>query len=548
MKNLSRFLALYRPYRAQVFLGIALSAVSLSASIGLLALSGWFITAMGIAGAAGLTLNYFTPAAIIRACAILRTGGRYADRLVNHDAALRVTASFRQWFYERLEPLAPARLQDLHSGEIFARLRGDIDTLERFYLNGFLPLCTAAIGGAGVFAALSVYSPALGCIEAGLLAAAGFGIPLLLGRVGRADQAKMDALLRRARADMADTIQGMGEWLVYGGAESRAASFDQISGNLAALQLRMARRDALAHSAALLAMGCALAAGLWLAAPIADSGAFAGAQAGLIALLCLAGFDAVLAAPLALQSLGAARAAAMRVFDITDRTPDATPARTVPETPFSLKADSLSFAYRDRPVLKNLSFEIRAGEIASVTGPSGAGKTTLLNLLAVFWRPGPGMLLLNGRDIGDCDPESVRARFSFAPQKPYIFADTIRANLRLADPDATEAMLDEVCEAAGLADVIRDLPEGYDTYIGENGLKLSGGQIRRLSLARALLKPAPCLILDEPGEGLDPAREAEVMRSVLVLAAKRGQTVLIAAHKPVSYPGMRIIAIPARHP
>ncbi len=532
MKNLARFLALYKPCAGQAALGIALSLAALASGIGLLAVSGWFITAMGIAGAAGVTMNYFTPAAVIRALAIVRTTGRYAERLVNHDAALKVTARFRQWFYERLEPLAPAGLQDLHSGDVFARLRGDIDSLEKFYLNGAVPLCTAVLALIGVAAGLAFYSPALAVVETLLLVVSGFAVPLALRRAGAQDQAAADQALRAARIDLTDTLQAMGELLVYGNPARRLSAFDDRDRGLTDAQARINRRDNLAQGLLVLCMGMAVAAGLWIVMPLVQSGRFGAAQLGLIPLLCLACFDAVLLVPPALQAFEGAKVAAARIFTVADRHPSVplSSARTIPDGAFHLEIRRLSFSYGGDRVLDGLSLDLRAGGMTVLVGPSGAGKSTVLNLLAGFWRCAPGMMFLNGCDLAMSDPDSARARFAFAAQKPYLFAGTIRSNLALADPAATDAMMEEACAAAGLSELIQGLPGGYDAYIGENGVKLSGGQMRRLSLARALLKPADCLVLDEPGEGLDRALEVNVLRSAVALARRRGQAVLLCLH------------------
>lgn len=530
MSDLRRFLRLYRPYRFQVGLGIFLSLTTLAASIALLTVSGWFIAAMGLAGVAGVSMNYFTPAAIIRAMAIIRTGGRYAERLVTHDAALKVTASFRQWFYDRLEPLAPAGLGDLRSADLFGRMRSDIDGLERFYLNALVPLCTGIVALAIIAIGLLLFDPLLALTELVLLAIAGIALPLLTRRFSQADHDMLSHKLSEMRIDLTDSLQGMQELMVYGGFDPAVHRIMTGSDRVIAAQTRIAGRDAVAQGLTVFCMGLAVAAGLLVAAPLTASG-IDSAMLAAIPLLCLACFDAVLQMPAALNAWHGAALSARRIFAIADWNALLHEATTaVPDASFQLAFDHVAFAYDTEAVLKDVSFTLTAGQTLALTGRSGSGKTSIINLCVGFWQPTAGTVRLNGADIATCAPDSVRRQFGVALQKPYLFTDTIRANLLLANPSATPEDMERVCRVAGIADTIRAMPEAYETFLQENGRSLSGGQLRRLAIARALLKPAACLVLDEPGEGLDKALEAKVLRDVLDFATARGQAVIVCIH------------------
>lgn len=534
MKNFLRFLALYRPYKWYVACGILLSLVTVFAGICLLAVSGWFIAAMGIAGAASLSMNYFTPAAMIRGLAILRTAGRYGERVANHDAALRVTSTFREWFYNRLEPLAPAGLSDLHSADMFSRLRGDIDVLERFYLNGIVPLCTALLAFLMLGAGLAVYHPPLALLELSLLFLSGILIPLMLRRHALQDEAVIAQEKIALNIDLAEMMHGMGEHLVYGRMDDHTATIMQHDAIMSLARKTINRRECIIQSVILLASGVAVTGAIYLVTPLVISGAVGPAQLAMAALFCLACFDIVMPLPAALQSLQAARIAAQRIFDIADRPVPATssaPRHTsVPASGVTLSVENISFAYTDEPVLRDLSFTLPAGQVLVLSGRSGAGKSTVLDLLLGFHCPATGTMFFNDMNGDHYDAEARRSFFATASQKPYFFADTLRANLTLGNPVASAAEIEHACNITGLQDVITTLPEGLDTYIGEHGARLSGGQLRRAALARALLRPAPILLLDEPAEGLDPELEYHVMKAVLNHARQRGHSVILCLH------------------
>lgn len=533
MRNLFRFLSFYRSDLLQVFSGVLLSLAILGSSIGLLTVSGWFITAMGLAGVAGVTMNYFTPAAIIRGCAIIRTAGRYAERLDNHDVALRVTSSFRLWFYNKLEPLAPANLLDLHSGNIFNRLRGDVDVLERFYLHGFIPLVTGLVALLFMAVGLCIYYLPFGILQISLLVAAGIIIPFLLQKGNVNDQNTIAEQMTRLHIKLADTLQSLGEALIYGGGLKQAGSILEQEREILDCQKKINIRNSMAQSFLVLCMGLAVCGSLFLIIPLVTSGDIKEAHLGMVPLLSLACFDAVIVFPQAIQSVQAAIVSARRVFEIADRkvVSSTKKAQTLLEPTFHLELKDVGFSYASEPVLAHLNLSLSSGEVLALTGKSGSGKSTVINLLTGFWQASAGEIALNGQNIANISPENLREQFAVAPQKPHLFADTIRANLLLANPRATQRELDEACMIAGLSEAVAQMPEGFNTYIGENGARISGGQARRLSIARAVLKKSPCLILDEPGEGLDRKLELEVMKSVIQFAKTRNQAIIICAHR-----------------
>jgi ATP-binding cassette subfamily C protein CydC len=540
MKELRRLLKLYRPYRGWMALGILLSFLTLVGNVGLMALSGWFIAAMGLAGMAGVSMNYFTPAAGIRGLAILRTGGRYVERLVTHEATFRLLAGLRVWFYEHLEPLAPARLQQYRGGDLLSRIRADIDTLDRLYLRIVLPFAVGALGLIAITLFLATQNVWFALINLCFLLAAGLALPLWVERAGRETGARLVTTRSELRSAVVDGVQGMGELAVYGADMTQAERIAELSRTLTRDQDRMAGLAGLTQAGAGLCAQLSLWVITLLALPLVEQGQLVPPNLAMIALLTLAGFEAVIPLPNALQVLGEARAAARRLFEIVDTEAQVSDPDRPSPTPkdFSLEIRGLVFRYaHDRPAaLQHLDFALPAGGWLAVLGPTGAGKSTLTNLLFRFWEPQSGKILLGGHDLRAFHGEDVRRLIGVVSQRTHLFNASIRDNLLLANPHASPGALEQACRTAQIHEFIAAQPDGYDTWVGEAGLKLSGGQARRIAIARALLKDAPILILDEPTEGLDPPTERALMQAVYKLM--EGRTVVLISHRPIGLEAM----------
>lgn len=535
MSALWQFIRLYRPFRWWVALSLLLSCATLWAQIGLLAFSGWFIAGMGIAGVTGVAINYYTPAAIIRALAMIRTGGRYGERLVTHEATLRVTSAFRRWFYDALERLTPVGTQDLHSADVFARLRTDIDTLERFFLQSFLPVLVALFSLLAIAFALSLLHPLLAVVEVALLLVVGAALPWWRYHTGKAHHLAMHATHLHWQRELTDSLQGMGELVVYGHAAGRVDASAQLTQQHISHESRLHRADAVSQAITCLLTGVAIVAGVFITLPQIHSGALPLAFVALIPLLCLACFDAVMMLPAAFQCLPGAVVAAERVFDITTReVPDTSGTQPVPrDSSFVLSCRAPALHYGARELTFVADFTLAAGQTLAITGPSGIGKSSLVHALVGLWPLSAGELVLNGQPHATADKESWRACFATAEQRPYIFAGSIAENLLLANPNATR---EELLAACALVHFPLDTwVEGLDTPVGEHGNTLSGGQRRRLSLARALLKDAPCLVLDEPTEGLDNAMADQVLDALFQHAQRKGQALILISHDSRSW-------------
>jgi ATP-binding cassette subfamily C protein CydC len=533
MSDLWRLLKLFRPYAGWLALGILASLATLLANVTLMAVSGWFIASMALAGVAQVSMNYFTPAALIRASAIIRTGGRYAERLITHEATLRLLSALRVWFYQHLEPLAPARLQHYRGGDLLSRIRADIDTLDNFYLRILAPSVSAVLGGLLLVLFLRYYDTRLALILAFFLLLAGVLTPWIVQRFGDAPGRRKLALQTELRMAAVDGIQGMAELQLYGGASAQADKLSALSQQLAEQQQRLSGLNGLSQGALMLAANLAMWAVLWTAIPLVRDGVLAPPELAMLALFTLAAFEAVLPLPNAFQALGETRAAARRIFEIIDAEPEVAEPQQPSPTPthFGLRFDGVSFTYPDaeHAALEDVSFELAQGQRLALIGASGAGKSTLAQLLLRFRAPDQGRILLGDQDLGDFHGEDLRQHIAVVSQHTHLFNGTLNDNLRLANPAAEQAAIEQACRSAQIDDFIRQQPDGYDTWIGEAGLTLSGGQARRIAIARALLKDAPILILDEPSEGLDNPTAKALLQAVDELMQQR--TVLLITHR-----------------
>jgi len=514
-------------------LGALVALVVVLANMALLGTAGWFITAMAAAGAAGTTMNYFTPAASIRAFAILRTGGRYVERLVTHEATLRFLSRLRVWFYEHLEPLAPGALEAYRSGDLLSRIRADIDALDNLYLRTLIPLFVAVFGTVAAVSFLARFSPWLAAADLLCLLLAGLVVPLLVQRLGAGPGARTVETSSQLRVAVIDGVQGLAELAVFGAARQQRERVERLSRDLVREQDRMSRISGLGSSA----WNAAQMLAIWLAAIVGirlvRAGSASGVDLPLFVLLVMASFEAVSGLPQAWQYLGQTLASARRIFEIVDaEAPVRDPDRPLPPPRSGdLRIRGLCFRYdAGSPwVIDGLDLDLGPGRHIAIVGPSGSGKSSLLGLLLRFREYQGGSIRLGGEELSGYRAADVRACIAAVAQHPHLFNTTVRENLLLADPRADEPHLREAAAIAQIAAEIDALPQGYDTWVGEAGHRLSGGQARRLAVARTLLRDAPVLVLDEPTEGLDTALERSLLAAVREHAAERA--LLLITHR-----------------
>jgi ATP-binding cassette, subfamily C, bacterial CydC len=536
MKALRMLLGLALTRWPYLLLALLCTVVTLLSNAVLLTLSAWFLAAMAMAGAAGTPFNFFLPVAFIRLLTLVRSLGRYAERLVSHDAILRLLAELRVRFFQRLVPLAPAALQETHSADLFSRLRADIDTLDHFYLRMLLPaaaaLCVVLIG----FVFLFRFDARLAWAILGLWLLAGVMFPVLTLKLGRQSGARQTVYAAALRRQVVDGLQGMEELRIYDPAGRHNARVAELSRELIKTQGKQSLLEGFSSGAVGLTAGLAMWLVLLLGIPRVAEGAWCGSTLPMLAMFALVSFEAVLPLPGAWRMWSQTRSAADRVLDITATPPPVPePVQPVPDTDIDapdLKIQGLCFTYpgRSAPALRDLDLDLPWKSRVAIMGPAGSGKSTLLHLLLRFWDYPQGRIVLNDRSLREYRGEQVRAAMAVVSQHVFLFNASIAENLRLAAPGASDETLLAAARAAQLEDFIRALPQGLETPVGRFGARLSGGQARRLSVARALLKNAPILILDEPTEGLDPETEQALWQTLAPLMQNR--TVLLITHRP----------------
>ncbi|MBV6848531.1 thiol reductant ABC exporter subunit CydC [Xanthomonas euvesicatoria] len=530
----------FRLHAWRLLLSAVLVLVTMLAGVGLLGLSGSFLTAAALAGVAGIGtgFNFFSPSAGIRALTFARIVSRYGEKLIGHDASLRIARDLRVWFFRRALPLAPGRLSATRTGDLLARLMSDIGEVDGLSVRALAPL--AALLGiwlGGVAAAALIYLPAA-CLLLVLSVLIGGLVPWQVAR-GGAQREQLRAQQRTAlrtqafeglegAADLA-AVDAQGAWL-----QRSAAAAAAVTGG-DRIQRRRLITGNLLHA---LCGGLGLASMLWLALGAAERGLIAAELAAGLVFLTMALLEVWAGAGLALQALQSARVAAGRLQAIVDQAPsvsDPAHAIDVPRTG-TLQLQQVSFAWPGsvRPVLHALDLTLAPGERIAISGDSGSGKSTVLALLLRLWDPQAGQLRYAGIDLRHLAQAQWHQRIAWLPQNAPVFAGSVRDNLLIGDAAADDAALWQVLQQVRLG-AWASANDGLDTWVGENGATLSAGQARRLALARALLRDAPILLLDEPTDGLD----VDTAHALLVdLAAALGERSLVMITHDALPPGV----------
>ncbi|ORJ24964.1 heme ABC transporter ATP-binding protein/permease CydC [Rouxiella badensis] len=532
MKILLPYLALYRRHWVRMALGVVLAIITLLASIGLLSLSGWFLAASALAGLAGLySFNYMLPAAGVRGAAIFRTAGRYAERLASHDATFRVLAHLRVFTFSRLLPLSPGGLAGFQKAELLNRLVADVDTLDHLYLRVISPLTAALVVIVGVTLGLSYLDLQLALTLGGIMLALLVLLPIIFYRAGQPIGRDLTQLRAEYRTQLGGWLQSQSELVIYGVESPRRQQLDDIERRWLNRQAQQAKLSALSQALMIAASGLTLCLLLWLAAGGVGSLPEPGALLALFVFTPLAAFEALGPVAGAFQHFGQVMASAERVTQIVSQRPavvfPVTGASVLPETSISIQGVSFAYPNQPLPVLEDISLDIRAGEHVALLGKTGCGKSTLAQLLTRAWDPQEGRILLNGVSLREYQESNLRSMVSVLSQRVHVFNNTLRDNLLLAAPASHDERLAEVLRQVELGNLLDN--DGLNAWLGEGGRQLSGGEQRRLGLARALLHDAPLWILDEPTEGLDAATERHILALLETLG--RNKTLLMITHR-----------------
>ncbi|EAT59961.1 thiol reductant ABC exporter subunit CydC [Chlorobium ferrooxidans] len=526
MKTFIRLTAIVRPYFWWMALAALIGFATTGSGIGLLMTSAYIIAKAALQPPmAALQLGIVG----VRFFGLARGVLRYAERLVSHNTTFRILAKLRLWFYDALEPLAPARLLHFRSGDLLQRIVDDIQSLENLYTRVLAPPVTAILVALLMWVLAGTYS-----LQAALLILcfhllAGIGVPLLTMLLGRG--LSVGIMNRKTDQQLLalDLIQGIGELQVYGRLAGHLEEMRSVESAKLQLQRKNAIVEGLQESLTGLLMNGAVLTILWALIPIVSTGAMNGISLAVITLAVMASFEPFIPLPAAVKHLEADRHAGKRLFEILDAKPEtSSPAAPVPfPANRAIKIEKLSFTYPGSltKALDSICFSVPAGQHIAIVGPSGAGKSTITSLFMRFWNSSEGGISIGDVDISLLDPEELRRNISLVSQRTYLFAETIRENLLLAKPDATDEELRKALSQAGLINFASKL----DEWIGQHGMKLSGGERQRIAIARIVLQNAPMIILDEATANLDGITEKEVTDTLSSIS--RGKTMITITHR-----------------
>ncbi len=541
------------PDPVRTALAVLYGTGSLACAVGLMAVSGWLISR----AAQHPPVLYLEMAVVAtRAFGIGRGVLRYAERLASHDVALRGVVALRERLYRRMTQADPAVVAGLTRGDLLARVGADVDAVADLVVRSLLPFAVAL-----TTVALSATLVAVALPGAGLVVLAGLGVAAIVApwlAAVAAHRAQTTAALTRGElsAEVLTLLDGAAELTVAQAVAGRLGRLRTLDETLSCALDRAARPAAVAAVVTTLAGGAAMIGALILGVQATQDGRLAPVMLAVVALTPLAAAEAVAALPAAATGLVRARTAAIRVLELLDAAPDSPSSPDLPPAPDSpdsataataaasigrvtgvarphLVATDLACGWAQgdaaTPVLNHVTLDLPPGRRIAVVGGSGCGKTTLLLTLAGLLPPRAGSVTVSGAPLSDLDEIVIRRTVSFVAEDAHVFTTTVRENVRVADPDADDGAVLDAVRRAGLGGWVDSLPEGLSTMLGSGGTGLSGGERRRLLLARALLVGAGVLLLDEPGEHLDPATADAVIRDVLFAAGS--PTVVVVTHR-----------------
>ncbi|WP_394130548.1 cysteine/glutathione ABC transporter ATP-binding protein/permease CydC [Shewanella maritima] len=542
MKVLLPFIKLFSRQWVMMGVGLLLTFLTLLAGIGLLSLSGWFLSATAVAGltvATAQAFNFFTPAGGVRFFSIARTASRYGERLATHEATFKLLTELRVWAWKKLLPLSAKNLQTIRSGDLLNRLVADIDTLDHLYLRLITPMSASLLMIAGLYAFIGWFDIGLANALCSVLLLVWIIVPVIFYHLGQAPGEALITQRQTYRTQLLDVIQGQAELTLFNANSRYQATLNKAQQALFASQSKMAAITGMSQAIVILANGCAVILIMYLAGQGVGDYVPPGPMMAMVVFAAMASIEMLMPIAGAFQHLSSTVLAAKRVTQVTEQTP---------AIPFSdsgideaaddgcLSLQHIDFAYdANHSVMSNLSLTINTGEKVAILGKTGCGKSSLLNLITREWQAQSGSITLAGKDISDYSHEALRNSMTLVSQRIYLFAGTLRDNLLIAIPykkgvkrKAYDERLTDVLEQVGLSALLQG-DEPLDAWIGDGGRQLSGGEQRRIGVARALLRDAPLLLLDEPTEGLDKRTEREILAILLAFAADK--TLLMITHR-----------------
>lgn len=528
------YIALYKHYFWQIVIGLSLAILTLFASVFLLSLSGWFLASTAVAGVAGLyTFNYMLPAAGVRAAAIVRTASRYAERLVDHNTTFKILAYLRTLAFSKILPLSANQLAQYQKADLLNRFIVDIDALDHLYLKLFSPIVTALIIIVMLFVGLSYINLPIALIISIVLTITLLAIPVIFYHAGKQLGETLAKQQSEYRALLINYLQGQAELTLFNAQDRYRVKLNQLESDWLYHQQKQSTLVALSSALVVLIAGFLTLLVLWLITHYTLSPLVA-----LFVFVCLASSEILAPIPTAFIFLGQVLASAKRTTALFNQTPDikfTEQGKVIDLTTAKLQFNDISFSYPNQPfaVLNHFSLTIEAGKHIGLIGKTGCGKSTLLNLVTRTWDPTSGNIFINDTPINQLDEPTLRKVIAVVPQVITIFSDTLRKNLLIGDPKASDQQLIDVLQQVELSKLL-STEHGLDLPLGQGGRSLSGGEIRRIGIARALLHNSPLVLMDEPTESLDQQTEQQIIQ--LIKQTCQNKTLLMVTHRLTDNP------------
>ncbi|BAX53627.1 TPA: heme ABC transporter ATP-binding protein/permease CydC [Photobacterium damselae] len=544
MRDLIPYLKMYRKHWFGLTLGMILGLATILAAISLLTLSGWFIAASAVAGLtiARETFNYMLPGAGVRGFSMARTAGRWGERVVSHNATFKLLADLRIFFFRKLTPLIPGRQTNLRDADLLNRLVADVDAMDHVYLRLVSPLIVGVLSLVAVTVFLSWFDLTIGLTLGAILLALMLLLPVIFYRLGKRNGEALTYSKANYRITLLDWIQGQAELLLFNAEERYRVQAESEQQSLLTAQRKMANLTGVANAILMAATGWTLVLITWIAAD-GVGGNPPDPFVAMVAFATMASFELMMPVAGAFQYLGQTLTSARRLNEIIEAKPD---------TPFdpngyqakaqgNIAIENISYTYygSEQPVLKQVNLSLKQGEKLAILGRTGCGKSTLLQLLTRNWDPQQGQISLDGIPLPQWQEGALRSAMTVVSQRVDVFNGSLRENLLLAKPQASDAECVQALEQVGLTTLLDG--QGLDTWLGEGGRQISGGERRRLGIARALLHDAPILLMDEPTEGLDRKTEQQILE--LLLEHAKDKTVIFITHRLIGLDEMDQICL-----
>ncbi|EOW3938806.1 heme ABC transporter ATP-binding protein/permease CydC [Vibrio parahaemolyticus] len=544
MRDLLPYLKLYKKHWFGLSLGMLLAFLTLAASIGLLTLSGWFISAAAVAGltVARETFNYMLPGAGVRGAAMARTAGRWGERVVSHNATFKLLTDLRIFFFKKLAPLIPGRVSTMRDADLLNRLVADVDAMDHVYLRLVSPVIIGIFGILSLTAVLAFFDWHLALLLGSILTIMLLVWPVLFYKLGKNNGEHLTHNKAQLRVATLDWLQGYSELSIFGAEERYRNLIREKQKQLLSNQFVNANLTGMASGLLMLVNGLTLVVMLWFAAD-GVGGRAPDPWIALFAFATMASFEILMPIAGAFQYLGQTLTSARRLNEVILAEPDVVfPEQSKrEEKPLDIEFDNIDFAYPDgqQKVLKDLSLSLPLGSKTAIVGQTGSGKSTLIQLLCRYWDVNQGEVRIGGASLKDWGESDLRSAITVVSQRVDVLNGTLRDNLLMASPNATDEQLAEILTKVELGALLEE--PGLDAWLGDGGRQLSGGEKRRIGIARALLRDAPILLLDEPTEGLDKRTEQKIMALFNEYFANK--TVVFITHRLIELENMDNICL-----